>query len=376
MQTHVSFLANESLRVVSTSSSLGTAFVWAATLLALLLVLFACLLAFWQIRSACTPRKLARLVYETILSRSIYAERLPPLKIWQKVFRRCRDFECLFRLANEMIERNTDPHGYLEHDAPVDFARANDCARDLVVARLLTASVGYIRIGGFAYGVSKHVERQLREIGRIQSLIVDLRGNRGGIVLESFKTASLFLRRGTLAHFEYRLPGSDSTRQLRYSVALSESGIVQTGTIEGSASTQPIPIDDQVLSERLKLWRVGQSIVLLVDEGSASATEIFAGALKDNRAAVIAGRPTYGKGVGQSHVALSGDIALNVTSFKYYTPSGFWPGDGTNPGSGLVPAITIVEAGTEESRCDCSGNSMEACCDTAVQEVLKAIARF
>lgn len=375
MQTHVYLLAIQSSRVVSTSASPGAAIVWTATVLALLLILFACLLAIRQIkRSACSPRQLARLVYETILSRSIYSERLPPVKIWQHTFSRCRDFECVFKLANEIIERNTDPHGYLEHDAPVDSR--NDCAGDLVEGRLLSGKVGYLRIGGFAYGVSKYVERQLHQIGRVQSLIVDLRGNRGGIVLEGFKTASLFLRRGTLAHFEYRVPGDDSTRQLKYSVALNESGIVQTRTIEGSASTQPTPVDDQVLSDRLKLWRLGQFIVLLVDEGSASAAEMFAGALKDNRAAVIAGRPTYGKGVGQSHVTLSGDVALNVTSFKFFTPNGFWPGDGTKPGSGLVPTITILEAGTIEGRCDCSDRSTGVCCDEAIRKVLKVIDRF
>lgn len=369
MYTHEYFLTHESLRVVIASTSFGMAAVGAAILLAGLLVLFAFLLAILQIRrSSCSPGKLAMLVYKTILERSIYSDRLPAMTVWQRAFRRCRDFECVLSVANEMIESTTDPHGYLERDDATD---ANDDAR--AEARLLSNTVGYLRISGFTDGISKCVERQLRQIGSIASLIIDLRGNRGGLVLESFKTASLFLRRGTLARFERRIPGSDSTSRLKYSVELSESGIVQSGAVEDSAFGEPIVLEDQVLAERLKLWRLGQLLVLVVDEGSASAAELFAGALKDNGAAVIAGRPTYGKGVGQSHVTLSGDIALNVTSFKYFTPNGFWPGDGTKPGSGLVPAIAIVA--DKEDSCDCSGNSLDAC-DKAILEVLQAIARF
>jgi carboxyl-terminal processing protease len=155
---------------------------------------------------------------------------------------------------------------------------------------MINPGVGYIELsGGFDYNTFNEVNTAVNHLKRLgmQTLVLDIRGNPGGIMEEAVKVAEKFLPSGALI-------------------------VTQRGRH---------PIDNHV-------WRsVNRSpetmpLVVLVDGGSASASEILAGALQDNDRALIVGERTFGKGLVQSVFDLPGSAGLTLTTARYYTPSG------------------------------------------------------
>ncbi len=155
---------------------------------------------------------------------------------------------------------------------------------------MLNDSDGYILLSKFTEGVSQEVKsacQRLRSQG-MQRLVLDLRGNGGGLLGEAVKIVSLFIPKGSVVvSARGRNPGSETVYK-----------------------TQGEPFDTRI------------PIVVLVDSGSASASEIVSGALQDYDRATIIGTRTYGKGLVQSIMPLPYDGQLKITTAKYYTPSG------------------------------------------------------
>ncbi|MBK8304942.1 MAG: S41 family peptidase [Chloracidobacterium sp.] len=157
-------------------------------------------------------------------------------------------------------------------------------------AYILRPGVGYIELSdGFNYTTSEEFDTAMRELKRqgMRSLVLDLRNNGGGIVDQAVKVAEKFLPAGTLI--------------------LSQKGRTR--------------IDNRV-------WRSANTnaetmpLVVLVNEDTASASEIVAGAFQDNDRAMIVGDKTFGKGLVQSVLDLPGRTGLTLTTARYLTPSG------------------------------------------------------
>ena len=162
---------------------------------------------------------------------------------------------------------------------------------DVVYYGFLNDSTGYIQIGGFTQDGSKDVRRALESLkadGRMNRLVLDLRGNGGGLMDEAVNIVSMFVPKGSLVvsargkhpetHFEYR--------------------------------TETAPVDTLM------------PLMVMVNSGSASSSEIVAGALQDMDRAAVAGIRTYGKGLVQTIRPVGYNTSLKVTTAKYYTPSG------------------------------------------------------
>jgi carboxyl-terminal processing protease len=149
--------------------------------------------------------------------------------------------------------------------------------------------IGYIPLQTFNENAAEEVAgaiTQLVEQGA-KGIVLDMRGNGGGIVDQALKTSSLFLRDGQdIASVRSRNQPSEILRSGGHHLALT------------------LPL------------------VVLVDEGSASATEIVAGALQDHDRALVVGETSFGKGLVQSVYQLSGGYHLKITTGKWYTPSG------------------------------------------------------
>ena len=155
---------------------------------------------------------------------------------------------------------------------------------------MLNQRDGYVLLSKFTDGVSQTLREAyytLKAQG-MERLVLDLRGNGGGLLTEAVNVVSLFVPRGSLV--------------------VSAKGRAAGSAMEYKTSTEPV--DTQI------------PILVLVDSGSASASEIVSGALQDYDRAVIAGTRTYGKGLVQSIRPLPYDGQLKVTTAKYYTPSG------------------------------------------------------
>lgn len=151
--------------------------------------------------------------------------------------------------------------------------------------------IGYIRLDKFLDNCSAEVKQAfltLKEKQQIKALVLDLRGNGGGILQEAVKIVNLFVPKGTLI--------------------VSQKGKVKANNAEYFAGANPV--DTEI------------PLAILVDNGSASASEIVAGAIQDTDRGIIIGERTFGKGLVQQTLSLSYNSLMKVTIAKYYTPSG------------------------------------------------------
>ena len=179
-------------------------------------------------------------------------------------------------------------HG-VERIIPFEITREVILLKAVPFAVLLEGGVGYVPVEIFNGTTTEEVQTRLDSLGAegMTSLILDLRRNRGGLLLEGVGLSDLFLDAG--------------------------SDIVE---VRGRASP---PERYRAASAQA---RPGLPVVVLVDNGSASAAEIVAGALQDHDRALLIGAPTFGKGSVQSLFPVSDGRVLKLTTARWYTPSG------------------------------------------------------
>ncbi|MBO8129651.1 MAG: S41 family peptidase [Peptococcaceae bacterium] len=156
-----------------------------------------------------------------------------------------------------------------------------------VESRMLDDSIGYILLTQFAENTVIEFEQALEELKDrgMKALILDLRNNPGGNLSTAVRIADQFLAKGPIVKIDYR-QGEDQT----------------------------YPADKKALD---------MPLVVLVNEGSASASEIVAGAVKDSRVGTLVGEKTFGKGVVQTVFELDNGAGLKLTTARYLTPSGY-----------------------------------------------------
>ena len=161
---------------------------------------------------------------------------------------------------------------------------------DIEYAGMLDDTTGYILLTGFTDNVSGEVRTKVLDLKKqgMKRLVLDLRGNGGGLMSEAIGIVSLFVPKGSLA--------------------VSSKG--NTGSSLKEFRTTSEPIDTEL------------PIIVMIDSGSASSSEIVAGALQDMDRAVIMGKRSYGKGLVQSILPVPYNGQVKVTTAKYYTPSG------------------------------------------------------
>jgi len=156
---------------------------------------------------------------------------------------------------------------------------------------MLDEQTGYIRMSKFTQGAAADVERALKALKKshdMKSLVLDLRSNPGGLLIEAVRVSNLFVDKGELI--------------------VSTKGKVRH--FDSEYHTQKNPVDTEL------------PLVVLINRGSASASEIVAGALQDLDRAVVVGQRTFGKGLVQTSRPLKYNAQLKVTTAKYYIPSG------------------------------------------------------
>ncbi len=162
--------------------------------------------------------------------------------------------------------------------------------KDVPYHSMMDDNVGYMRLTGFTSTASSEVKAALNELKEqgATSIILDLRGNGGGLLTESVNIVNFFVEKGT--------------------PVVSTKGKIKDWNKEYKALN--MPIDTEI------------PLVVLINGGSASASEIVSGSLQDNDRAVVIGNNSFGKGLVQNVRPLSYNSKLKVTVAKYYTPSG------------------------------------------------------
>ena len=166
---------------------------------------------------------------------------------------------------------------------------------------------GYVRISNFQANTGQDLRVQLDKLkqennNNLKGIVLDLRNNPGGVLNAAVEVSDMFLDKGLIVYTEGRVKDS----QLRFNAKPGDN------------------VDDKV------------PMVVLVNGGSASASEIVAGALQDHKRAVIMGQKTFGKGSVQTILPMSNGTAVKLTTARYYTPSGR-----SIQASGIVPDITM-----------------------------------
>jgi carboxyl-terminal processing protease len=156
----------------------------------------------------------------------------------------------------------------------------------------LAPGFGYVRLSQFQAPTPKDMLRAIHKLkkkngGHLKGLVLDLRNNPGGVLQAAVAVSDAFLDKGLIVYTQ----GREKSSRMEF-------------------RAQP--------GDELE----GAPLVVLVNEGSASASEIVAGALQDHKRAVIMGRTTFGKGSVQSIIPISDKIAIKLTTARYYTPNG------------------------------------------------------
>ena len=183
----------------------------------------------------------------------------------------------------------------------------------VIKSRLEADNIGYIRLSQFTEQAEPSLREAIRSLrekagGKLTALVLDLRNNPGGLLDQAVSVSSDFIDKGEIVSTRARHP-EDSNRW----------------NAKGNDLLNGLPM------------------VVLINGGSASASEIVAGALQDHRRAILLGTRSFGKGSVQTVIPLPGNGAMRLTTARYYTPSGR-----SIQGLGIEPEITVAETRDEQ----------------------------
>ena len=198
-------------------------------------------------------------------------------------------------------------------NTPVEVSMQREVIRIQVVRSRLEGDIGYIRLTAFNEQTDPGLRKAVIELkqkagGNLRGLVLDLRNNPGGLLDQAVSVSDDFLDQGEIVSTRARHP-EESQRW----------------------NSKPGDI------------AAGLPVVVLINGGSASASEIVAGALQDNRRAVVLGTRSFGKGSVQTVMPLQGNGAMRLTTARYYTPSGR-----SIQGLGIAPDVEVAASRTEQ----------------------------
>ncbi len=195
---------------------------------------------------------------------------------------------------------------------PFDVTITRAIVKIRSVRSRIEGKVGYLRITSFNEQADKGVKKAMKEFkdklgNELQGIVLDLRNNPGGLLNQAVSVSDAFLAKGEIVSTRSRR--AEDTQRFN----------AQPGDLAG-----------------------GVPMVVLINGGSASASEIVAGALQDHRRAIILGTKSFGKGSVQTIIPLSGQGAMRLTTARYFTPSGR-----SIQAIGIVPDIFVEQAKIE-----------------------------
>lgn len=193
-----------------------------------------------------------------------------------------------------------------------------------VKSELLPDGYAYLRISQFQENTAKDTANAIAELarknkGKLSGLILDLRNNPGGLLTSAIKVCDLFI---------------DSKKTNAFN-----NVIVSTKGRNESSNMQATAVDGDLL--------LGAPMIVLINEGSASASEIVSGALQDYKRAIIVGKQSFGKGSVQTVLPLDKDHAIKLTTALYYTPAGR-----SIQAQGITPDIIVEDLELKQANAD------------------------
>jgi len=209
-------------------------------------------------------------------------------------------------------------------DKPKDYALVRAIIKvKSVKMKLLEKNIGYVRLAAFQERTTGDLKKALGELATqtppVQGIVLDMRNNPGGLLNQAVEVSDLFMKSGTIVSTRGRTKNTESNAVARDN---------------GDEPTCPM--------------------VILVNEGTASAAEIVAGALQDNGRALIIGTQTFGKGSVQTVIPLEDGSALKLTTAQYYTPNGR-----SIQAEGIAPDIVVKYVAPADTKTPTEGRMRE-----------------
>ena len=221
---------------------------------------------------------------------------------------------------NEAVDKMRGPAGSQIHltikrdgvNTPIELAMQREVIRIQVVRSRLEGDIGYVRLTSFNEQTDPGLRKAIQDLkqkagGNLRGIVLDLRNNPGGLLDQAVSVSDDFLEQGEIVSTRSRHPEE------------SQRWNSKSGDITG-----------------------GLPLVILINGGSASASEIVAGALQDHRRAVVLGTRSFGKGSVQTVMPLQGNGAMRLTTARYYTPSGR-----SIQSLGITPDVEVAASRTE-----------------------------
>jgi carboxyl-terminal processing protease len=199
-----------------------------------------------------------------------------------------------------------------DFEVPKAFTLVRDVIRIKSVKSRRVENVGVVRIAQFQQGTHVEVREAIKRLaaeGPLEGLILDLRNDPGGLLDQAVKVADIFLKKGTVVSTRGRDPDQE---------------VVYTARDDGDEPDYPL--------------------VVVVNEGTASASEIVAGALQDHHRALVLGERTFGKGSVQTILPLEDGAGIRLTTALYYTPD-----NRSIQAKGITPDIVVTSGSTPVS---------------------------
>ena len=222
---------------------------------------------------------------------------------------------------NEAVDKMRGPAGSQIHltikrdgvNTPIELAMQREVIHIQVVRSHLEGDIGYIRLTSFNEQTDPGLRKAFADLkqkagGTLHGIVLDLRNNPGGLLDQAVSVSDDFIDQGEVVSTRSRHPEE------------SQRWNAKNGDITG-----------------------GLPVVVLINGGSASASEIVAGALQDHHRAVLVGTRSFGKGSVQTVMPLQGNGAMRLTTARYYTPSGR-----SIQGLGITPDIEVAPSRTEQ----------------------------
>jgi len=198
-------------------------------------------------------------------------------------------------------------------DKPIEVALVREIIRlQVVKSRMEPDDIGYVRLSQFTEQADAGIKQAVRNLkqqngGRLRGLVLDLRNNPGGLLDQAVAVSSDFVDQGEIVSTRARHPDDSQRWDAKGSDILN-----------------------------------GAPLVVLINGGSASASEIVSGALQDHHRAIVLGTRSFGKGSVQTVIPLPGNGAMRLTTARYYTPSGR-----SIQGLGIAPDVAVQETRDE-----------------------------
>ncbi len=221
---------------------------------------------------------------------------------------------------NEAVDKMRGPAGSQIHltikrdgvNTPIELAMQREVIHIQVVRSHLEGDIGYVRLTSFNEQTDPGLRKAVQDLkqkagGSLRGIVLDLRNNPGGLLDQAVSVSDDFLEQGEIVSTRSRHPEE------------SQRWNAKAGDITGD-----LPL------------------VVLINGGSASASEIVAGALQDHGRAVVVGTRSFGKGSVQTVMPLQGNGAMRLTTARYYTPSGR-----SIQGLGITPDVEVAASRTE-----------------------------